>query len=64
MNHDPSIREIFLTIRPKLFALAYQMTKSIADAEDVVQDVFLLQIRRFIIITKKVLPEPLSMQLT
>lgn len=33
--------EPFENYRPKLFAVAYKMTKSVADAEDVVQDIFL-----------------------
>ncbi|GGB02112.1 sigma-70 family RNA polymerase sigma factor [Puia dinghuensis] len=41
MSYDPSLREAFLAIRPRLFALAYRMTKSVVDAEDIVHDVFL-----------------------
>jgi len=33
--------ESFETLRPHLFAVAYKMTKSVADAEDIVQDLFL-----------------------
>lgn len=33
--------DAFETYRPKLFAVAYKMTKSVADAEDIVQDLFL-----------------------
>ena len=33
--------DVFETHRPKLFAVAYKMTKSVADAEDIVQDLFL-----------------------
>lgn len=33
--------EPFETYRPKLFAVAYKMTKRVADAEDIVQDMFI-----------------------
>lgn len=31
----------FETLRPALFAVAYKMTKSVADAEDILQDIFI-----------------------
>jgi RNA polymerase sigma-70 factor, ECF subfamily len=33
--------EIFATIRPRLFGIAYRMLSSVVDAEDIVQDVWL-----------------------
>ena len=38
---DQTYQEDFIRIRSRLFALAYKMTKSIADAEDILQETFL-----------------------
>ena len=37
----PDGLSIFLAVRPRLFGIAYRMLRSAADAEDIVQDVWL-----------------------
>ena len=41
MNEMKSVDEHFLELRPRMFALAYKLTRRASDAEDVLQDVFL-----------------------
>ena len=43
INHFSILKyqDDFLRMRPRLFALAYKMTKSVVDAEDIVQETFL-----------------------
>ncbi|WP_417838653.1 sigma-70 family RNA polymerase sigma factor [Tritonibacter scottomollicae] len=43
MSHKPQDMgaDVFLTARPRLFAVAYRMLGSVADAEDVLQEAFL-----------------------
>ncbi len=40
-NNHQNYQEDFLKIRPRLFALAYKMTKSVVDAEDIIQETYL-----------------------
>jgi RNA polymerase sigma-70 factor (ECF subfamily) len=40
-NQNANYQDDFLRMRPRLFALAYKMTKSVVDAEDIIQETFL-----------------------